>query len=203
MMTLLGHCDNIFIPLITTEDYHYTMLRLNKKAKEWIHYNPMRKRTNPEKSKGYENAKEVVEAVTMWMLDVKKLHKQNKERRLKFVRVEKKTTIYEEIQIDENAEKTIAWINKTDVDNLKLVEDMYCAQQPDNSLDCGPYILHYIENIAKNRLQISKADRGVLVDKVLGLEREIKESLKNMRRTMVERFLNHDEGWYSKVGYTQ
>ncbi|XP_061995264.1 uncharacterized protein LOC133713165 [Rosa rugosa] len=60
MMTLLGHCDNIFIPLITTEDYHSTMLRLNKKAKEWIHYNPMRKRTNPEKGKGYENAKEVV-----------------------------------------------------------------------------------------------------------------------------------------------
>ena len=59
ILDLFGRCDDLFIPLILTEDFHYTLLHFNKQACQWIHYNPMRGK-KPETTKGFQNAMKVV-----------------------------------------------------------------------------------------------------------------------------------------------
>lgn len=61
-----------------------------------------------------------------------------------------------------------------DIKGYKIEEDMHCPQQPSSLVDCGPFVLHYIDSLANGK-------------------QPIRQEALNMRKKMLNRFANDDE----------
>lgn len=56
----LGKCNKLFIPIIHKEEYHHTLLMLDRDVPRWVHFDSNRGRTRYKAGKCFNNAKVMV-----------------------------------------------------------------------------------------------------------------------------------------------
>lgn len=66
----LGKSNKLFFPIIHSEEFHHSLLILDKDVPQWIHYNSKRGRKSGT-GKCFKNAKVMVKMVEIWMNAVK------------------------------------------------------------------------------------------------------------------------------------
>ncbi|KAI5327451.1 hypothetical protein L3X38_026847 [Prunus dulcis] len=123
LLEKLGKCSVLFFPIISKEEFHFTLLTFHKNERKWRHYNPLR-------SLGHRKEERCIDIA------------RNFQKEGPSTLVQKDLTPTEEL--------TLNWIMQNPL-HFPFEDDMECAQQTVSSLDCGMFVMFYMDRIAQGQ----------------------------------------------------
>ncbi|KAL6288698.1 hypothetical protein ACE6H2_006208 [Prunus campanulata] len=134
LLEKLGKCNVLFFPIISSTEFHFTLLAFNKHERKWRHYNPLRSLGSRKEERCVDIAHNMVNIVEGWLeyirpqaqvfLESRKIPKLVKQREAP------PTPVLEDMS--PNEELTLNWIRQNPY-QFPFEEDIECAQQSSSS----------------------------------------------------------------------
>ncbi|XP_034217469.1 uncharacterized protein LOC117629057 [Prunus dulcis] len=152
LLEKLGKCSVLFFPIISKEEFHFTLLTFHKNERKWRHYNPLRSLGHRKEERCIDIARNFVNIVEGWLEYIRPQARV-------FIETKKKPTIVKQkegpptiVQKDltPTEELTLNWIMQNPL-QFPFEDDMECAQQTVSSLDCGMFVMFYMDKIAQGQ----------------------------------------------------
>ncbi|XP_020426428.1 uncharacterized protein LOC109950761 [Prunus persica] len=152
LLEKLGKCNVLFFPIISQEEFHFTLLTFHKNERKWRHYNPLRSLGRRKEERCIDIARNFVNIVEGWLEYIRPQARV-------FIETKKKPTLVKQkegpptlVQKDltPNEELTLKWIMQNPL-QFPFEDDMECAQQSASSLDCGMFVMFYMDKIAQGQ----------------------------------------------------
>ncbi|XP_020421331.1 uncharacterized protein LOC109949652 [Prunus persica] len=152
LLEKLGKCSVLFFPIISQEEFHFTLLTFHKNERKWRHYNPLRSLGHRKEERCIDIARNFVNIVEGWLEYIRPQARV-------FIETKKKPTIVKQkegpptlVQKDltPTEELTLNWIMQNPL-QFPFEDDMECAQQTVSSLDCGMFVMFYMDKIAQGQ----------------------------------------------------
>nr|XP_011458277.1 PREDICTED: uncharacterized protein LOC101298761 isoform X2 [Fragaria vesca subsp. vesca] len=177
LLRSMAKIDYVFFPIISK--FHYSLLILNKSEKKWTHYNPLRKRSGLHIDPCYEVAKQMHLMIQKW------LHTTQKEAPTMLLEGTKRKMTSRNpeswaiVSLTEDEKRSLTWMVDHNID-FKLENDLKCPQQDFKSLDCGIFIMYYMNQLSQG----------------LRVEEEISRCrMWEFRKHLIECFADHESSW--------
>ncbi|BBN68419.1 hypothetical protein Prudu_419S000300 [Prunus dulcis] len=152
LLEKLGKCSVLFFPIISKEEFHFTLLTFHKNERKWRHYNPLRSLGHRKEERCIDIARNFVNIVEGWLEYIRPQARV-------FIETKKKPTLVKQkegpptlVQKDltPTEELTLNWIMQNPL-QFPFEDDMECAQQTVSSLDCGMFVMFYMDKIAQGQ----------------------------------------------------
>ncbi|XP_020409608.1 uncharacterized protein LOC109946417 [Prunus persica] len=152
LLEKLGKCSVLFFPIISKEEFHFTLLTFHKNERKWRHYNPLRSLGRRKEERCIDIARNFVNIVEGWLEYIRPQARV-------FIETKKKPTLVKQkegpptlVQKDltPTEELTLNWIMQNPL-QFPFEDDMECAQQSASSLDCGMFVMFYMDKIAQGQ----------------------------------------------------
>ncbi|BBN69703.1 hypothetical protein Prudu_1115S001200 [Prunus dulcis] len=130
LLEKLGKCSVLFFPIISQEEFHFTLLTFHKNERKWRHYNPLRSLGHRKEERCIDIARNFVNIVEGWLEYIRPQARV-------FIETKKKPTIVKQkdgpptlVQKDltPTEELTLKWIMQNPL-QFPFEDDMECAQQ--------------------------------------------------------------------------
>ncbi|KAL6283709.1 hypothetical protein ACE6H2_014638 [Prunus campanulata] len=163
LLEKLGKCNVLFFPIISSTEFHFTLLAFHKNERKWRHYNPLRSLGARKEERCVDIAHNMVNIVEGWLqyirpqaqvfLESRKIPKLVKQREAP------PTPILEDMS--PNEELTLNWIRQNPY-QFPFEEDIECAQQSSSSLDCGMFVMLYMDKIAQGQPIPQSVDKNFM-----------------------------------------
>ncbi|KAM5548735.1 hypothetical protein ABKV19_000245 [Rosa sericea] len=177
LLRSVAKSDYVFIPVISK--FHYSLLILNKNEKKWTHYNPLRKRSELHIDPCYEVAKQMHQMIQKWLCITQKEAPKMLLKETKRKMTGRQQESWTEVPLNEDEKRSLTWMVDHNID-FKLENDLKCPQQDFKSLDCGIFIMYYMNQLSQG----------------LRVEEEISECrMWEFRKDLIERFVDHENSW--------
>ncbi|KAI5335844.1 hypothetical protein L3X38_025978 [Prunus dulcis] len=152
LLEKLGKCSVLFFPIISKEEFHFTLLTFHKNERKWRHYNPLRSLGHRKEERCIDMARNFVNIVEGWLEYIRPQARVFIETKKKPTLVKQKEGLPTLVQKDltPTEELTLNWIMQNPL-QFPFEDDMECAQQSVSSLDCGMFVMFYMDKIAQGQ----------------------------------------------------
>ncbi|XP_034203856.1 uncharacterized protein LOC117618382 [Prunus dulcis] len=152
LLEKLGKCSVLFFPIISKEEFHFTLLTFHKNERKWRHYNPLRSLGHRKEERCIDIARNFVNIVEGWLEYIRPQARVFIETKKKPTLVKQKEGLPTLVQKDltPTEELTLNWIMQNPL-QFPFEDDMECAQQSVSSLDCGMFVMFYMDKIAQGQ----------------------------------------------------
>ncbi|XP_061995613.1 uncharacterized protein LOC133713574 [Rosa rugosa] len=163
----MGKCSMLFFPITHNEEFHHTLLVFDKDIPQWLHFDSMKPR-RAGTGECFKSIKKLVEMVELWMRAVKDQADDMLQQgcRMKFDKSQSthtKLKMVESILSDDEI-RTISWIKENyDGGRIPLNHARICPQQDQGSLDCGPFVMYYMDRMTKEEKLPNKVTKAQMM----------------------------------------
>ncbi|KAI5337700.1 hypothetical protein L3X38_016971 [Prunus dulcis] len=130
LLEKLGKCSVLFFPIISKEEFHFTLLTFHKNERKWRHYNPLRSLGHRKEERCIDIARNFVNIVEGWLEYIRPQARV-------FIETKKKPTLVKQKEVPPTLvqkdltpteELTLNWIMQNPL-HFPFEDDMECAQQ--------------------------------------------------------------------------
>ncbi|KAI5329427.1 hypothetical protein L3X38_028824 [Prunus dulcis] len=130
LLEKLGKCSVLFFPIISKEEFHFTLLTFHKNERKWRHYNPLRSLGHRKEERCIDMARNFVNIVEGWLEYIRPQARVFIETKKKPTLVKQKEGLPTLVQKDltPTEELTLNWIMQNPL-QFPFEDDMECAQQ--------------------------------------------------------------------------
>ncbi|KAM5582796.1 hypothetical protein ABKV19_002966 [Rosa sericea] len=182
----MGKCSMLFFPITHNEEFHHTLLVFDKDIPQWLHFDSMKPR-RAGTGQCFKSIKKLVEMVELWMRAVKDQADDMLQQgcRMQFDKSQSthtKLKMVESILSDDEI-RTIRWIKENyDGGRIPLNHARICPQQDEGSLDCGPFVMYYMDRMSKEEKMPNKVT---------------KDQMMKFKAQVFKKFAEHSQSWNS------
>ncbi|CAL8992350.1 unnamed protein product, partial [Prunus brigantina] len=164
LLEKLRKCNVLFFPVISSSEFHFTLLTFHKSERKWRHYNPLRSLGPRKEAKCIDIAQNFVMKFFFWLkpnirpqaqefLETKKIPK--------LVKQKEGPPTPAQVDLSPNEELTLNWIMQNPY-QFPFEDDTKCAQQNSSSLDCGMFVMFYMDKIAQEQPILKSVDKNFM-----------------------------------------
>ncbi|CAL8164483.1 unnamed protein product [Prunus armeniaca] len=152
LLEKLGKCNVLFFPIISSSEFHFTLLTFHKIERKWRDYNPLRSLGSRKEEKCIDIAQNFVNIVEGWLEYIRPQAQEFLETKKipKLVKQKEGPPTPAQVDLSPNEELTLNWILQNPYQFL-FEDDTECAQQNSSSLDCGMFVMFYMDKIAQGQ----------------------------------------------------
>ncbi|CAL2280419.1 unnamed protein product [Prunus armeniaca] len=163
LLEKLGKCNVLFFPIISSSEFHFTLLTFHKIERKWRHYNPLRSLGPRKEEKCIDIAQNFVNIVEGWLEYIRpQAHKFLETKKIpKLVKQKEGPLTPAQVDLSPNEELTLNWILQNPY-QFPFEDDTECAQQNSSSLHCGMFVMFFMDKIEQGQLIPKNVDKNFM-----------------------------------------
>lgn len=163
LLEKLGKCNVLFFPIISSSEFHFTLLTFHKIERKWRHYNPLRSLGPRKEEKCIDVAQNFVNIVEGWLEYIRpQAHEFLETKKIpKLVKQKEGPLTPAQVDLSPNEELTLNWILQNPY-QFPFEDDTECAQQNSSSLHCGMFVMFFMDKIEQGQLIPKNVDKNFM-----------------------------------------